>query len=454
MDMLLYKKASDMSRAYYNRGLRFANEGELTPAIQCLVSSLRIDKKNTQARNLLGLCYHAIGRVGDALREWVISTNYSEDDNPAKRYLDSFQEDMHGLERYSQGLRNYNEALQFISQNSEDLATIRLKRATELIPNFTDALNLLALFYMKNGDKIKAAALVERVLAIDKSNPAARQYYKEVFQKRVPVLRKPGPDSTTSSGPNTQKPPARTITRRGGQSSPFAVQNRRVFAKASPISGVVSFVVGLGAMALFMYVLVFPSFLEENRTEIDELNARMYAQQVAHNAVLEERDQTIAGLRQDIETTQGQLDTQQEHNAHIQNEARVNTAHAYMQQDMHAQALAILDDVDAGRLSSDVMGIYTHVRQISMPVMEQHYFNEGRTLFNANEFGEARAMLERAVHNTTEASTVADHIYYLLGRIAEEDGEIELAIAYYEMIIEEFTGQRVTWARRRLNNLQ
>ena len=453
IDTALYKKACDMSKIYYNKGLRLANADNLTAAIDCLTSSLQINKKNIEARNLLGLCYHAMGRVGEALREWVISVNYSGKDNAAQEYLDSFNH-MPQLERYSEGLRNYNEALRYLVQHSDDLATIRLKRAVELIPNFVDAINLLALVHIKDGDKMRAGGLIERTLDIDVANPAARRYYREVFRKRAPGVRRPAGEPETA-GPNraTGRPAAKQPAERDRpQQSPFGVQNQRVFNKRSPIPGIISFAVGLGAMFLFMYILVMPSFLEDALRENETLTAELSNRQAAHSsqiAYLEEQNEQLTG---ELAQANAQIRTQQNYVLDAQNENRVNTGHAYLTQNMHAQALSAIEGVETHRLSPESLEIYNLVRRTSMPVMEQHYFSLGQGLFNGNNYPDARFNLERAAAHIDEGSNLADQIFYLLGRIAETDGNFELARQYYETIINEHPGSnRVNAANLRLN---
>ena len=56
-----------ISNVYYNTGLDKARSRDLTGAVDALKKSLRFNKYQTDARNLLGLIYHdgdsAIGKV-------------------------------------------------------------------------------------------------------------------------------------------------------------------------------------------------------------------------------------------------------------------------------------------------------------------------------------------------------------------------------------------------------
>lgn len=65
-DVKLYRRMLQLSNAYYNEGLAKAKVRDLTGAVMSLRQSLKFNKKNTDARNLLGLVYFEMGEVVDA----------------------------------------------------------------------------------------------------------------------------------------------------------------------------------------------------------------------------------------------------------------------------------------------------------------------------------------------------------------------------------------------------
>lgn len=459
INMPLFAKTRDMSYAHYDEGLKLAKARNLTAAIEELQIALQINKKNIMARNLLGLCYYAMGRVGEALREWVISVNYGTGDNPAKDYLSRFQDEMQYLDKFSDALHNYNEALQYMLQQSEDLAVIRLKRAIEINPDFVDALNMLALFHIKTGEKGKAGILVERVLDIDNGNPFARRYYREVFQKRAPsgpakrpAAMRPQIDEPIRSAPSTMysKPPAQKPERQ----NPFLAQTQRPAPKAAPIYGLLLFAAGLGAMFLFMYILMIPSLLEDGIAESAALSAELSSRQAFHAEQIAERDEIIGDLQAELATYQQIAAQQDEQNRALQNESWVNTAYSYLSQGLPREALAMLENVDTARLSPDVMSVHSHVLQTARPIVEEEYYQLGQYHFNAGEYVQARENLENAARFVSEESTVAHYVLYLLGREAETREDFSLARSYYDMIINNFPdSNRVNAANTRINQL-
>ena len=455
VNMPFYGKARDMSYAHYDRGLELAKARNLTAAIDELRDALQINRKNIIARNLLGLCYYAVGRIGEALREWVISANYGADDNnPARSYLIYFQDDMTLLEKYGDALHNYNEALQFMTQYSEDLAAIRLKRAVEINPDFVDALNLLALFYIRTGERQKAGTLAERVLAIDTGNPFARRYYREVYQRKVPSVKRLRAQADAAQR-SAKYANDTAVQHKGDRQNPFLMQSQRIAAKTSPIYGLLLFAAGLGVMFLFMYILMLPSFLEDSMAQVDARTAELNTARAVHAEQISELNDTIASLEENLSDYQWLTALQEDQNLNLQNENRVNTAHYFLLQELPSVALASLEDVDTSRLSLDAMSRYNFIRQTATPIAEENYYQQGYIFFNAGEYDEARRNLEEAARYATENSPVAHYVLYLLGRIAEVQENYPLAQAYYERIINEFpASNRVNAANTRLAGLQ
>ncbi len=167
-DIVLYNKTRTISDRLYNSGLKCANERDLTGAVENLKKSLMVNKFNTKARNLLGLVYFEKGLVADALREWVMSSNFDKNDKTAGEYLEKLQKNARELEKMNDALRLYNLAIQYMGQHSEDLALIQLKKAIDYNPKLVDAYNLAALCNMASGNNTAAEPFVKRVLYFDK----------------------------------------------------------------------------------------------------------------------------------------------------------------------------------------------------------------------------------------------------------------------------------------------
>lgn len=165
-----------IANAYYNQGLALARQRDLTGAAAALKKSLRFDKFQTDARNLLGLIYLEIGEAGSALCQWVISLNLQEQDNLAEEYLQRVQGAGGYLEKADQAAKKYNQALVYAQNENEDLAVLLLMRMLDDFPNYVKAQELLALLYIRHEDYIKAGRCLYQVLKVDCYNPTAQRY--------------------------------------------------------------------------------------------------------------------------------------------------------------------------------------------------------------------------------------------------------------------------------------
>lgn len=180
MDVKLYKKIIMTSNYYYNEGLSRALVRNLSGAIESLNKSLRYNKMNIQARNLLGLVYFEVGEMVSALSEWVISRSLQSEDNDAERYLNAIQKNSSKLETINQTIKKYNQALLYCKQDSKDLATIQLKKVLSLNPKLVKGHQLLALLYIQEGKYDAARKALRAAGKIDSGNTLTLRYLKEV----------------------------------------------------------------------------------------------------------------------------------------------------------------------------------------------------------------------------------------------------------------------------------
>ena len=180
VELSLYRKIWQQSAHYYNRGLECAKVRDLSGAAVLLKRSLELNKRNTDARNLLGLVYYEIGETVAAFREWIFSKHYQPMDNPADAYLEMANADSVKLHTMNQAFQKYNLALESAQQGTDDLAVIQLKKVVGMHPNFIKAMLLLALLHMKANELERASRLLKRVLKIDRSNTTALRYLAEV----------------------------------------------------------------------------------------------------------------------------------------------------------------------------------------------------------------------------------------------------------------------------------
>ena len=173
-------KALNSSKYYYNIGLDKARVRDMTGAEEALKLALKYDKMNIDARNLLGLVYYETGEIVHALSHWVVSVNYFDGKNVAKRYIKEIKSNPHRLEAVNNVTRKYNQALVYAKQGSKDLAFIQLRKVLSDNTRFIQGYLLLALLFIDEGRDDKARKALKRVIKIDRTNPVAVRYFNEM----------------------------------------------------------------------------------------------------------------------------------------------------------------------------------------------------------------------------------------------------------------------------------
>ena len=148
-------------------GLAKAQIRDLTGACELLRRSVKLDKNNINARNLLGLVYFEMGEAVQAFSEWVISANIAPDNNYANDYIKRFQSNPIRFDNIKQTIKKYNIALNYAKEGNDDIAVIQLKKVLNSNPNLIKGHLLLALLYMKKGDYNRAKKPIMKTLKID-----------------------------------------------------------------------------------------------------------------------------------------------------------------------------------------------------------------------------------------------------------------------------------------------
>lgn len=182
-DLKIYRVILASSNLLYNTGLEQAQVRDLSGAIVSLKKSLKYNKYNTKARNLLGLVYFELGETVLALSEWVISKNLEPDNPMADRYLDEMQNTPGMLDKLNQTTKKYNQALLYCKQGSRDLATIQLRKVLSLNPKFVAGHQLLVLLYIQDGKYNEARKELNIANKIDVRNTTTLRYSREVRDK-------------------------------------------------------------------------------------------------------------------------------------------------------------------------------------------------------------------------------------------------------------------------------
>ena len=419
VDAVLYLGTVRLSDRLYNQGLDRLRASDFYHGIDALTKSISINKNNVPARNLLGLALFEVGHVGDALKHWVISQSQVKENNPASSYIEMANENPRALERLNDAVLMFNQALGQIKQKSDDLATIQLKKAVDINPNFIDALNLLTLCYLIQSDRDHANAAAERVLAIDIHNPVALNYYS-ILNPNKP---KPTQSRQTPQNQQQKRPQPPPPTKNPYESISVVEKKRSNFH----ILEILMFVIGVvGALAV-VYFLIIPQIERDHDVQIEQMHQQMMENETFHRSRWSEALETQDALNDEIFRLETEMDSLEDGFDRLNRERGVLRAFILHQDDQLIEAMDILDGIDISGLPFDIVTIYEELLEDLYPRVGVIHYNEGLEAFNENDYYFAITSLETALRFLDYEAAQWNQLLFMLGSLYYQEGRMDEA---------------------------
>lgn len=444
-DVSLYKRIMYVSNMYYNEGLEKAGVRDLSGAIISLRQSLKFNKNNIDARNLLGLVYFESGEVVAALSEWVISKNLRQDKNIADDYIGKLQSNSARLDSINQTIKKYNQALVYCMQDSKDLAVIQLKKVLSLNPRFIRAHLLLALLYMDSEQWERAERELRKCMDIDRNNTQTLRYLKEVELMLVPD------DNIRQTGGKRRK----DDTVRYVSDNEMIIQPLNVKEpKNSGVSTLINIGIGLLIGLAATYFLMVPAAESNAKTEAQKKIQEISNQSDAKTAQIRELESEVSKLNSRLTELGGQLDGYTGEGGTMDTFDRLLlAASVYLDNRDSAATAAELENIMAADLEETSEGFRKLCASLLAaigPDLYKTYYDEAFAFYRQEDYGAAIESFERAVYYDP---TSVDALYYLADSY-RKSGDGEKAIENYQKLLTLFPdSNRVRDTRRSLREL-
>ncbi len=440
-DLTVYRRIIRFSNAYYNSGLEKARVRNLSGAIIDLKRSLEINKKNTDARNLLGLVYFECGEVVQALSEWVISKNLQPYENEADELLQKVQDNPVELDNLDQAIKKYNQALNSIKEYSDernnDMAVLQLKKAVSMNGNFLKALQLLGLMLIRDGEYDKALKYLNKARQIDVSNPITLRYIAVIEEETYNPEKRGKNEKQDTELENAAASASRT-QKFFGLNGSYKEEKPNVMVFLNLLIGVL---IGIAVV----YYLVIPTKESKIRAEYDSQKVDYSAEISSKTATITQQEKTIAQQQREIDDLESQL-------ANVNTEIEVvnigteaynqlfEVWHGYLDlkskdySDDELVGVAMqLVAVDEGGIDNDyAVLILQNMRDEIYPLASRKVYKSGRDAFDKGNYTEASEKLEAAVVLTPDS----DAAMYYLGKAYQAQNEYEKAIYYYKLMLD------------------
>lgn len=436
-DVRVYKKTAKASDAYYNAGLYKARVRDLTGAVESLKVSLMLNKYNTNARNLLGLVYCEMGDVVEALSQWVVSKNFSPEDNVAETYIKKIQTNQNRFEMVTGTIKKYNLSLKYAKEGNLDMAVIQLKKVVSSNSKLLRAHLLLALIYIKQEELGKAKKLLNTVLNVDKNNTLALLYMKEIDKK----------NSIKESDVSKSFLPKRKekIFEKKPLSGNDVIVPRPSYKE--PSNGAITIInvlVGVVIGAALIWFLIVPA---KNKGLNDEYkkSVQEYSEQLSSNNVeLNDLDRELKEVKGQKEALEQQLSTV--NGTEGSNKLLITiieAADSYIA-NKPADTAEKLVAVDVSALPSDsAKSLYNTLATATLPGAAETFLNNGKTEYYKSNYEASSELLVKSFKcsNSAEAAYYAAKSYVALAKTED-------AKKYYKYIVDDFpTSSYITEAK-------
>lgn len=431
-DISIQKRIVRISNLLYNQGLEKATVRDLSGAITCLKRSLKFNKENIDARNLLGLCYFETGEVVSALCEWVISKSLMPEDNLAEQYITRLQNNKNRLDTINQTIRKYNQSIEYCRQDNEDMAIIQLKKVVSQNPKLVKAFQLLALLYMKHQEYEKARRLLKKAASIDNTNTRTLRYLTEIEE----VTGKSG----TFAARRRRQDEEETEGRQGGTfryiSGNETIIQPTTFRDSSTVATFINIALGIllgGAIVWFMAVPASRQSVQDSANQqVTDANMKL----ASESARLQELQEEIDGYIAEKDSAQQERDEALDKAADYDDLLGIASLYVSGQQDA---ATSAIEQMDGELLEGNAKELYDSLRGAVSSSLFDQYYTAGTTSYVNGDYATAAQQLKSAVEADPGATNArhADALYYL-GFAYYNLGDSVNADAAFNELIEKF----------------
>lgn len=413
-DVTLQKRIVRISNLLYNEGLEKALVRDMEGAITCLKRSLKFNKENIDARNLLGLCYYETGEAVSALCEWVISKNLKGEDNIADSYINELQSNKNRLDTINQTIRKYNQSVLYCREDNEDMAIIQLKKVISQNSKFVKAYQLLALLYMKRQEYERARKLLKKAANIDTTNTTTLRYLQEIED----VTGKSTRVGEKHWRFEKEKEEAVSGTLRYMSGTEMVIQPT-TFRDSSTIATFINIILGILLGGAIVWFLVVPA----NRQEVnDEANRQV----TDANTKLASEAARAQDLQDEIDGYKSQVDSANQDKEDALKKAQsyddlLAAVNKYVSGDVSGASTAVAA-LDASDFDGNAKTLYDSMASAVGTSLFSQYYNTGATAYLAGDYTTAADQLQKAVDADTERKS-SDYAQAMLC----------LGISYYQL---------------------
>lgn len=432
-DVGLYKRILVMSNRFYNDGLEKAAVRDLSGAVNSLRQSLKFNKNNIDARNLLGLVYFETGEVVEALGQWVISKNLRPNKNIADDYIELLQTNQARLDGFNQTLKKYNQSLLYCYQDSRDLAVIQLKKVLSVNPKYLRAHQLLALLYITGEEWEKAQRELLKCTQIDANNTTTLRYLKEVER----VL---APEEGTRNVPKKVVSNGVMRYQSGNETIIQPVKMKENKGASTLLNLGIGIVIGIAIACC----LILPARIQNVKANVNDELRTVSEQSDAKTATIDELEQQVAGLTGENTQLKEALSSYEGTDGSLRaSDALMMAVQSYLLDPTDVEGIASYLEVlekeeNEGNADQDktdsFTALYDELMALTGAQLASYYYDRGYENYKAEDYEAAIPDLERAYEYDR---TNSEALFYL-GNSFRRNNQEDQAKEIYAQVIDNF----------------
>ena len=406
-DITIQKRIVRISNLLYNEGLEKALVRDMKGAITCLKRSLKFNKENTDARNLLGLCYYETGEAVSALCEWVVSKNLQQQDNLADYYINQLQTNKNRLDTINQTIRKYNQSVMYCREDNEDMAIIQLKKVISQNPKLVKAYQLLALLYMKRQEYERARRLLKKAAHIDMTNTTTLRYLQEI-------------EDVTGKGTSLTKKHKRyekekedkvSGTLRYMSGTEMVIQPT-TFRDSSTIATFINIILGILLGGAIVWFLVVPanrqSVNDEANRQVTDANTKLATESVKVQELQDQIDDYVEQAERAEKERDDALAKTQSY------DDLLAAANIFVSGDQ-SQAATLVTGMNGDDFDGNAKTLFETLSGAVKSSLFTQYYTAGTTAYAAGDYTTAAEQLKKAVDSDPERAQTqhGDALLYL-----------------------------------------
>lgn len=443
-DVQVQRRAIQLSNQFYNRGLDKAEIRDMSGAIDLLKRSLKFNKMNIPARNLLGLIYFETGEVVAALSEWVISKNLMQENNIASEYINRLQAEANKLDAISETIRKYNTALKCCRDGNEDVAAIQMKKVLVENPKLIKGYHLLALIYIHGGHYEKARKILKRAVKIDKTNSTTLRFLKEVDEQTGTVTNLEGRWNFWPRGREKQEGDVKVEYISGNET----IISPPAFRETSMAATFINIGLGLFVGICVTWFLVMPANRQKINREANEKVVEYSNAMASQLVTLEQLKQETEKSQEIVSSAKEQISTAE---AKVQSYENLTKAMQAYQEENYDNTVNALENIEREQLSLEAQNMYDTLYSSMEARIYDGLVKDGAAAFYRKDYAATIELMQKA----KKIKQGEYQVLNLLAHAYRNEARYEEAKAAFEEILVFFpTGKRADSARAYLAKIE